>query len=275
MSNLLISLILLYSIIFVVPAKAKTLENCPGKNCLMAEMTKNQNESTLNTLESYNTELNQILPDKTFEEIIKQINNRTSDPEVFYTKKCSKTERTIRKCGFQMGTAHSLIDFSTVILRRLAQQKFNETVTEIVNEWSVDLVDVLMEKLERINIDLKNYTSNFDEKSVKFIELYIRLHNTSNAINEELKSKFKTVNVDLESMQMKLANEMKIINDLIAKTKVVNTYFKDGIGNIDSVIKLAAAYEDYLQGHGIELPNDLDERIATYAKRNGLTHFNL
>lgn len=37
--------------------------------------------------------------------------------------------------------------------------------------------------------------------------------------------------------------------------------------NIDSLVKLAAVYEDYLKGHGIKLPHNLDERVATYTKR--------
>lgn len=64
MSNLVILLILLYSIAIVVPAETKVLANCPDKIKLIAEITKNQYELALNTLESYNTELNRILPKK-------------------------------------------------------------------------------------------------------------------------------------------------------------------------------------------------------------------
>lgn len=77
MSILWISLVLLNSIIFVVPAEAFPLANCPYTTQQMAETTKNPNELASDALDAYNTELNQIISGKTFEEIIQEINYRT------------------------------------------------------------------------------------------------------------------------------------------------------------------------------------------------------
>lgn len=52
------------------------------------------------------------------------------------------------------------------------------------------------------------------------------MHNSSNTINEELESRFQKADIVIDSVRAKLDNEMKITNDLIAKTKGVHHILK-------------------------------------------------
>lgn len=60
---------------------------------------------------------------------------------------------------------------------------------------------------------------------------------------------------------------MRIINDLIGKSNKAHQYLTEGTGSIASLATLAAAYNDYLRGHGIETPLDRNEWVNRLLKR--------
>lgn len=261
MSIWLISLFLFCSITFIVTAEAKTLANCRDGRKLMAKTTKNPNEFLSSALESYNTESDQIISWKTFEEIIREINDRTIEKSDYLN------EGNNKKYLFRGLPIHSLMEFTTCMLKSAVLKNLSETGREFIVKMSPDLLDIAIEKLQKVNIDLRNLSSSFHEKSKKLMKLYDSLHNASNDINEEMEFRFEKARDHIDRMETKFANEIKITNDLIAKTKFAYAYSKEGMWNIESLTELLPAYEDYLLRHGIKLSQNPVERHKNFMKK--------
>lgn len=257
-----ISLLVIYSIANVVPAEAKVIAK------RMAETTKNPNELALD-------ELNQIKSDKTFGEIMQEINNRTkmSESEVESNwPECQTCQNysicsEVVKCNLRALSKDSVVDFAALTFSEYILLTSDENLKDFIMNMCPDLLDVGMEKLQTVYIDLKKYSASFHQKSEQLTQLYYRWHRTSNDIREWMESRFEKANVDIDRVKTKLSNEIKMTNELMAKITGKRPYFKKGTLNIDSSNKLADAYEAYLLGHGIKLPQSSHARFSTLANQ--------
>lgn len=269
-----------------MPCKAMVCVNTSDKE----KASINKTERTVNTLESFIIELNEIPSNKTFEEIMQDIYDKTGDPEprnYFKTNSLSKTLFLYMK-NFSV---HLVLIMSAINLRDFKEcnnitadikksrecQHSLEKIEGGANETermetTFDLLSVGMEKLQKSNNDLKKFTSHFDAKAIKLTKIYIRFHNQSFDASlghyEEFESRFKMTHAYIYSMQVKLRNEIKLNNDLIVITKDAYEYIvKQGSGNIQAFAKIVVAYIDYLKKHAIELPLNRDEWNKIFMKR--------
>lgn len=281
MSIPMVSLILLYYIAFIVPFEAHVCKNAADEAKLSTKITQNKTDQPVKTVKSYIIELNQIVSGKTFAEIIQEINDKTSDFGVEQVIKCKSLQKCLLK-SFPTHFIFEMIEFQyrdfkvcnnvamDIEKSRICQARLEElNKRKLTFELTPNMImTVGMEKLQRAKIDLQNYTSNINAKATELTKLYIRFHNQSlDALNEEFESQFNESHELISEMQVKLGNEMKIINDLIGKTNEAHEYLTEGTGNIVSLATLTAAYNDYLQGHGIETPLDRNEWLDRFPKR--------
>lgn len=143
MSILWISLVLIYSIANVVPAEAKALADCPRG-------TKNPYELASDGLDTYNTELNQIISGNTFEEFIQAINNRMQmlSEVLFYWPNCKTCQNSsicseAVICGYLSLSKDSLVDLSVFALSSALIQNSND-----VDKNVTDILDAGLEKIK-------------------------------------------------------------------------------------------------------------------------------
>lgn len=260
MSNLFISIVLLYFIDFAEPTEARFQ---------ITRTTKNPNELiALDVLESYHSEIDRIESgidrNKSFGKIIQEINDRS-----IKETHCDLSGN--KKCAFDEISIHSMIDLIVLTLRGATREKIrNENKTPTTKDIMLDLLDGGTGKLQEIKNELQHYASHFNKKAEQLIKLYIRYHNSSNKINDRLESRFEQVQADIDGVEAMIATEINITYDLISKIRATRTYIKGSTSEFDlnrSFNELDAACEKYLQGHCIKLPQNLDERVTEFAKK--------
>lgn len=260
MSVLWTSLILFCSITFGVQAEAC----CPCCPCCPCG-TKNPNELASDILEWYEVKLNQITSGKTFDEILQEIDDRTVVKMIDFNCPSEKKPKALR-CEYLAASKDLLIDMTAAYLSSSEIRAKNGTEKQdFIMGIYIDLVNVGMEKLQKANIDLKNYYASFLKKDERLTQLSIRWHNidiidSSKNENEKIELKFEKAHTEINSMKEKLTNEMKMNEELIVQMEVAQPCLKES-WNVESLLKLAAAYEAYLLGHGIELPQSFSDRM--------------
>lgn len=89
---------------------------------------------------------------------------------------------------------------------------------------------------------------------------------TSNEINETMEAKFEKALLDIDSLKKKLSNEIKMTAALMVKIEDEFRYSKI-MWSSYSLNRLSDAYGTYLRGHGIDFPQNVFERLSTFAKR--------
>lgn len=281
MAILLLSLIVLYSIICVVPSEAQTTDELfsivSNEMKSKAKDEENPEQPTADIFESYYTEIDQVVSGTTFEEIIHEIFDRTSSKAIDFERynACEETEEAkslhFSNCSIQIFSIHHVLESTSLSLQQACGEirrakEFGKIDSNSV-KTSFLYLEVGMDKLQKANSDLKKYSSNLNDKVEHLLNMNYRLHSSANVFNEELESRIENACTDIDKVISQLDDDAKTINELITETKNTQTSFKNDTENVEPLVKLAAAYDNYQRAHGIELSDDSTQRVYAHEKR--------
>lgn len=274
MSFSTISVYLLIPLIAIVPTDARACANSPDETT-QAERTENPR-----MFGAFEKDLDEIIREKTFKEIIQEIINRADDLDrvkIVYFAKPGSTLETFIDVTLESISFYCSFDTSSLYLQ-LWTNNFLRKGKEIDGGNSNKSTDGIrltthafvkagMEKLKRINVELRSYSTNFNEKAVKFEKMCVQLQNqSSNGIYEQLQSRFEKTRIYFENIQTKLEDEVEVNIDVIEKINQTLTYLEEKTENIQLLTQSAAVYDDYLQSHGIILSTEFEKRLENNSK---------
>lgn len=240
---------------------------------------KNPINLTHHAFESYTAELSEITSWNTFEDIIKGINDRKTQ------QGCESFQR---KCTFPKISVHEycdLISFHVAPNRIFFREELAPKMRQFSKLPDMELLQIGLQILNLAHTDLKKIYSNFSEKAEKLMKLYVRANNDYNFVKkfvkkqevdgklnykmkfkfeaitqfyDELKFRISKARTDIDNMKIKLANEVKLTEDLIEKTEQTHSSirFEQDIEDIDAEFSkesfgnLSDACTKYVTGHG-------------------------
>lgn len=299
MRTFLVSLILVHFTSFMLSVEAEVSDKFSNRPTVMFKSTKYPVEWAQEAFHSYYTELNQTVLRKTVEKIMNEVYDRVSH-RVF---DCSLEDVSCKRTWLFGKLSSHTVTIMTIINLRSGASQLASIQTELGSKWEItlDLIDIGLEKLNRINTDLRNISANFDEGAEHLKKLssgldhavdeYVKKHKDDGelsfelikqikAVNEsfaELKSIFENEFYKMKNDQLILDAEAKTVTDLIHNIKEIKTNLRNQMGDTESLAnELAYTYEIFLKAHGIPFQqNQAESILQKYLRKDVSSMFKL
>lgn len=255
-------LFFIYSKNVFVPTEAKVI-NLLNDTKLKIETTK-QIKFAQNASELINREMNEIVSENVFKEILEEINgvnNSSYDENTKDINECTKyNQMKFRKCIIQKQSIYYWCDKTakTFFYEMYHANSINEI--ELIRSGSLEMLQIGNEKLDVAITKLKKRISNLNKSSKHIKKQTIdEMSNLIDGENKEIKRFYDDSNkaiTDITNLKMKIDNEIKITNKLITKIEEAKTSLdsKEYLsGNRKSFINLSNECKNYLMAHGIDI----------------------